>query len=160
MNEDRDVFVARYGHVAEGSPWVAERAWARGPFATTAATADAFAAVVREASEDEQVALIRAHPDLAGRAARAPELTADSRREQAGAGLDRLAPPQLARLRALTAAYRDRFGFPFVIRVSGRDADEILAACQERLREGAAAERRRAVDEITAIMRLRIEAAA
>jgi 2-oxo-4-hydroxy-4-carboxy-5-ureidoimidazoline decarboxylase len=156
---DREAFLARLGHVAEDSPWVAERAWERGPFPDAAATADAFAAVAREAPADEQLALIRAHPDLAGRAALAGELTADSAREQASAGLDRLTPADLERFTALNDAYRERFGLPFVIRVAGRSVDDILAAYEERLAHDADAERATAIEQIAQIMRLRIEAA-
>jgi 2-oxo-4-hydroxy-4-carboxy-5-ureidoimidazoline decarboxylase len=158
--EDAEAFAARLGHVAEGSPWVAERAWALGPFEDAAALADAFARVVREAPAEDQLALIRAHPDLAGRAARAGDLTPESTGEQASAGLDRLTPADLARLTALNEAYRERFGFPFVIRARGRDIAEILSACEERLAHDAAAERRTAIEEIAAIMRLRLEDAA
>ena len=157
---DRAAFLARLGHVAEDSPWVAERAARRGPFADAAATADAFAAVAREATPDEQLALIRAHPDLAGRAALAGELTADSAREQASAGLDRLTPADLARFTRLNDAYRARFGFPFVIRVAGRSVADILDAYDARLGNDADAERATAIEEIAGIMRLRIEAAA
>ncbi len=157
---DRAAFLGRLGQVAEDSPWVAERAWERGPFADAAATADAFAAVAREAAPDEQLALIRAHPDLAGRAALAGELTADSAREQASAGLDRLTPADLARFTRLNDAYRARFGFPFVIRVAGRSVADILDAYDARLGNDADAERAAAIDEIAGIMRLRIEAAA
>ena len=156
---DRAAFLGRLGHVAEDSPWVAERAWERGPFPDAAATADAFAAVAREASPEEQLALIRAHPDLAGRAALAGELTADSAREQASAGLDRLTTADLERFTTLNDAYRERFGFPFVIRVAGRSVDDILAAYEERLAHDADAERATAIEQIAEIMRLRIEAA-
>jgi 2-oxo-4-hydroxy-4-carboxy-5-ureidoimidazoline decarboxylase len=155
----RAAFLARFGHVAEDSPWVAELAWERGPFAGAAATAEAFAAVVREATADEQIALIRAHPDLAGRAALAGELTADSAREQASAGLDALTPGDLARLTRLNDAYRARFGFPFVIRVAGRSVAEILDACESRLGNDADDERATAIAQIAEIMRLRIAAA-
>jgi OHCU decarboxylase len=156
---DRAAFLARFGHVAEDSPWVAERAWERGPFADAAATADAFAAVAHEATPDEQLALIRAHPDLAGRAALAGALTADSAREQASAGLDALTPGDLARFTDLNDAYRARFGFPFVIRVAGRSVAEILDAYEARLRNDADAERATAIAQIGEIMRLRIAAA-
>jgi 2-oxo-4-hydroxy-4-carboxy-5-ureidoimidazoline decarboxylase len=156
---DRAAFLARLGHVAEDSPWVAERAWERGPFADDAATADAFGAVVREAAPGEQLALIRAHPDLAGRAALADGLTPDSAREQASAGLDRLSPADLARFTRLNDAYRARFGFPFVIRVAGRSVAEILDAYEQRLGNDADAERATAIEQIAGIMRLRIEAA-
>ena len=157
---DRAVFLARLGHVAEDSPWVAERAWERGPFPDADATADAFAAVAREAAPGEQLALIRAHPDLAGRAALAGELTADSAREQASAGLDRLTPADLARFTRLNDASRERFGFPFVIRVAGRSVADILDAYDARLGNDADAERATAIEEIAGIMRLRIEGAA
>ena len=157
--EDRAGFVARLGHVAEGSPWVAERAFGLGPFADREAVAEAFAQVVREAPAEEQLALIRAHPDLAGRAALAGELTPESAGEQASAGLDRLTPPDLARLTRLNDAYRARFGFPFVICVRGRSVASILEALERRLANGADAERATAVDEIAAIMRLRLETA-
>jgi 2-oxo-4-hydroxy-4-carboxy-5-ureidoimidazoline decarboxylase len=154
--EDADAFVRRLGGVAEGSPWVAERAWALGPFDGGTTLADAFATVVREASPDEQLALIRAHPDLAGRAALAGELAPDSAGEQASAGLDRLTAADLARFTALNDAYRARFGFPFVIRVRGRDVPEILAAYERRLGNDPGAERGTAVEEIVQIMRLRL----
>ena len=157
--EDRAAFVHRLGHVAEGSPWVAERAFDRGPFAGREAMADAFARVVREAPADEQLALIRAHPDLAGRAALAGGLTPESAGEQASAGLDRLTPRDLARFTRLNDAYRARFGFPFVICIRGRSVAAILAAYERRLENDAEAERATAVDEIAAIMRLRLEAA-
>lgn len=156
---DRAGFVARLGHVAEGSPWVAERAFDLGPFAGREAVIDAFARVAREASAEDQLALIRAHPDLAGRAALAGELTAESAGEQASAGLDRLTPGDLARFTRLNDAYRTRFGFPFVIRVRGRSVAEILASYERRLTNDAETERATAVDEIAAIMRLRLEAA-
>jgi 2-oxo-4-hydroxy-4-carboxy-5-ureidoimidazoline decarboxylase len=156
---DRAAFVERLGHVAEGSPWVAERAFDLGPLATREAVADAFARVVRAAPAEDQLALIRAHPDLAGRAALAGELTPESAGEQASAGLDRLTPRDLARFTRLNDAYRARFGFPFVICVRGRSVAEILGAYERRLENDAEAERATAVDEIAAIMRLRLEAA-
>lgn len=122
--------------------------------------ADAFAHVVREAGADEQLALIRAHPDLAGRAARTGALTAASAGEQAAAGLDRLDDDRRARLGALNAAYRARFGFPFVMRVRGRSADDVLAAMERRLANGPDEERATAIDEIAQIMRLRIAGSA
>jgi 2-oxo-4-hydroxy-4-carboxy-5-ureidoimidazoline decarboxylase len=159
-DEGADAFVDRLGGVAEGSPWVAERAWDLGPFADADAVADAFASVVRRARPEEQLALIRAHPDLAGRAALAGELAPDSAGEQASAGLDRLTPADLARFEAMNGAYRQRFGFPFVIRARGRDVLEILAAYERRLGNDADAERRAAIEEIVAIMRLRLRDAA
>ncbi len=108
---DRDGFVRAYGHLFEHSPWVVERAWQQRPFADEAALHAALMRVVDKASEAEQLALIRAHPELGTGVA----LTADSEAEQTGAGLKRLSPEEFARFTALNAAYREKFGFPFII---------------------------------------------
>lgn len=157
MTDDRARFVDRLGHVAENSPWVAERVWESGPFTDAPALTAAFAEVVRSASTDEQLALIRAHPDLAGRAALAGDLSPESTREQASAGLDRLAPDDLARFTRLNDAYREGFGFPFVICARRHTVASILDAYERRLLNDTDAERRTAIDEIVAIMRLRLE---
>ena len=112
-------FTARFGDVAEHSPWVAERAAGARPFADRDGVARAFAAALRDATRDEKLAVLRAHPDLAGKAAVAGALIEDSRREQAGAGLDRLTPAEFERFTALNAAYRERFGIPFIFAVKG-----------------------------------------
>lgn len=153
---DRATFVQRLGGVAEGSPWVAEAAWVRRPFADRDALARAFADAIREAPPQRQLALVRVHPDLAGRAAVARQLTADSAREQAGAGLDRLTPEQFATFGERNAAYRARFGFPFVICVRGHDADSILDSFGERLAHDREQELRTALDEIARIVALRL----
>jgi OHCU decarboxylase len=155
---DRGSFAARLGGVAEGSPWVAEGAWARRPFPDLDALADAFRRAIMEAPTERQVELIRAHPDLAGRAAVAGALTPASAAEQASAGLDRLDPATHAALTALTAAYRARFGFPFVVAVRGRTVGEILAAAETRLANAPEAELNAALEEIARIVRLRLEA--
>ena len=113
-------FTARFGDVAEHSPWVAERAAGARPFADRDGVAQAFAAALRCAARDEQLAVLRAHPDLAGRAAVIGELTETSRKEQAGAGLDRLTPEEFERFTALNAAYKERFGIPFIFAVKER----------------------------------------
>ena len=120
---DRDAFVARFGPVFESSPWVAEAAWERRPFAGAADLHAAMVAAVDEAPLEKQLALIRAHPDLAGKAAIAGTLTAHSRDEQASAGLDRLTPEEHATFTRLNTAYRERFGFPFVICVREHTKD-------------------------------------
>ena len=153
---DRSTFAQRLGGVAEGSPWVAEAAWLRRPFADLDALARAFADAIHEAPPERQLALVRAHPDLAGRVAVARQLTTDSAREQAGAGLDRLTPEQLAVFRERNAAYRERFGFPFVICVRGHDADSILRCFGERLAHDREQELRSALDEIVRIVALRL----
>lgn len=152
----REEFVRRFGHVAEGSPWVAEAAWERGPFADRAAMAEAFGAVIRAAPAGRQLRLIRAHPELAGRAARAGELTPESAGEQASAELDRLVPADLDRVVRLNEGYRERFGFPFVICVRGRSVAEILGAGEARLGDDPDTERAAAIEEIAAIIALRL----
>jgi OHCU decarboxylase len=157
---DRDAFVASLGGVFEHSPWVAEAAWERRPFATVDDLHAAMCAAVEEAPRERQLALIRAHPDLAGKAAIEGTLTADSRREQSSAGLDRLTPEEHAAFTELNGAYRERFGFPFVICVREHDKQSILAAARERLGHDPDEEVRTALAEIAKIARLRLEGAA
>jgi OHCU decarboxylase len=153
----RDAFVARNGALFEHSPWVAEAAWEDGPFADDEALLAAKVAAVRRAPRESQLALIRAHPDLAGRAAVAGELTADSAREQASAGLDRLTPEEYEAFTRTNAAYRERHGFPFVICAREHDKTSILAAAAERLEHDTETEVGVALDEIAKIARLRLE---
>lgn len=148
----------RVGHVAEGSPWVAKAVWELGPFPDRRALADAFGAVVRAAPRERQLALIRAHPDLAGRAALAGELTSESAGEQASAGLERLTPGDLARVTRLNADYRERFGMPFVICVRGRTVADVLSAWERRLAGDADPEPATAIGGIAAIIALRVAA--
>jgi len=116
---DTAAFVERLGGIYEHSPWIPERAGARRPFASLAALKLALQDAVNLASEDEQLALLRAHPELAGKAAIAGELTAESTGEQAASGLDRCSPDEYAALHELNAAYNARFGFPFILAVKG-----------------------------------------
>lgn len=148
-------FAARYRALFEHSPWVVERAAKRRPFDDLLA---GLMAPVLEATPEEQVALIRAHPELAGKAAIDGTLTAASAAEQAGAGLDRLTPEEFARFHALNAAYRQRHGFPFVICVRLTDKAGILAAMQRRLESDRDAEIATAIEQIGQIVRLRLEA--
>lgn len=149
-----EAFVARYAAVVEHSPWVVERAAARRPFADLT---EGIIAVLEDATPDERVSVIRAHPELAGRAAIAGTLTEDSRREQASAGLDRMTVPEFERFHALNAAYRARFGFPFVICVRRTDRAGILRAMAERLDNDRETELATALVEIGHIVRLRLE---
>jgi OHCU decarboxylase len=152
---DQAGFVAALGWVFEGSPWVAERAWAARPFASRDALHAALVAVVQAARPEEQLALIRAHPDLGTRLGRA-DLSAASAAEQAGAGLDRLSEAEFARFQDLNARYRERFGFPFIIAVRRHTRASILAAFETRLQHDAATERATALAEIAEIARLRL----
>lgn len=154
---DRDAFVANFGSVFEHSPWVARRAWAARPFASRDALHDAMVAVVREASPAEVRALLNAHPELAGPEARGRQMTDASVSEQGSAGLDRMSPAEFDRFDHLNAAYRARFGFPFIIAVRGRGRAEILREFERRLAHSPAAELEAALAEIAAITRMRLE---
>lgn len=146
-------FAARFGMVAEHSPWVAEGAGTRRPFSGRDAMVEAFQRVVAEAGRDRQLALLRSHPDLAGRA----RLAEDSRREQEGAGLDSLTPAELERFGELNGRYRARFGIPFILAVKGAGKDTILAAFEQRVGGGREEEILTALAQVLRIIRFRIE---
>ncbi|WP_192035776.1 2-oxo-4-hydroxy-4-carboxy-5-ureidoimidazoline decarboxylase [Halomonas sp. YLGW01] len=157
---DREAFMARFGDLYERSPWIAAAAWDQGlgpEDDSVDGLARRLAAVLDAAGEEQQLAVIRAHPDLAGKAALAGELTDDSRKEQAGAGLDQCTPEELARFTRLNAAYQARFAFPFVIAVKGQDRHAILSAFEARLDNTPDEERRTAIAQIHRIARLRLE---
>lgn len=156
--ENRHDFVRRYGGIYEHSPWVAERAWQLLTDERELGLAAAMARAVDEASDEQKHALIRAHPDLAGRAAVRGELTAESTGEQASAGIDQCTPEEFERFNALNERYREKFEFPFVMAVRGSNRHAILAAFEERLENDAAAEFDRALAEIHKIARLRLAA--
>lgn len=156
----RERFVERFGGIVEHSPWVAERAWMLelGPAHDSAeGLAHAFARVLRTASEEEQLAVLRAHPDLAGRLAQARRLTADSAAEQASAGLDALTDAERARFEALNAAYVARHGFPFIIAVRDHDKASILSAFERRLSQETAVEAAEALRQVERIVLLRLK---
>jgi OHCU decarboxylase len=150
-------FVALVGPAFEQSPWIADAAWQARPFGHMAALHAALVAVVDRAGVQAQLGLIRAHPDLAGKAAIAGDLTEASTREQAGAGLDRLTTEQFARLTDLNDAYRARFAFPFVVCAREHTADSIIAGAAERVAADPDDERRTALAEIAKIARLRLQ---
>jgi len=156
--QDRAGFVATFGALFEHSPWVAERAAAARPFASVDALHGAMVAACMAASEADQVALIRAHPELAGKAMTRAELTADSTQEQAGAGLTRCSPEEFARLQALNARYNAKFGFPFILAVKGRDRGEIIGEFARRVERDRTTEFAACLDEIATIARLRLDA--
>jgi OHCU decarboxylase len=157
---DRAAFVARFGHVFEHSAWIAEAAYDAG-LPPDAATAEglwrAMTAVLRTAPAERKRDLILAHPDLAGRLAAACRLTAESTKEQASAGLDALTDAERARFMQLNEAYRQRFGFPFIMAVKGRTKKEILAAFERRLGNEAQAEFAEALAQIERIALLRLK---
>jgi 2-oxo-4-hydroxy-4-carboxy-5-ureidoimidazoline decarboxylase len=154
---DRRAFTQVLGAVFERSPWVAERAWERRPFSTLADLHTAMMAVVGAASAQEQLDLLRAHPDLAGRAARAGAMSTDSVAEQTSVGLDRLSDDEYARFHRLNAAYRERFGFPFIIAARRHDKAAILAAFERRLGQAREQETETALAQVAEIARLRLE---
>ena len=154
---DVPAFVAAFGDVAEHSPWVAERAAERRPFASLRDMIAAFGDEVREAAPAEKLALLRAHPDLAGKAAIAGEMAEDSRREQASAGLDTLTPEEFSRFTEFNESYTAKFGFPFILAVRGADKLTILEAFAERIERDPEAEKAMAVNEVTRIIGFRIE---
>ena len=132
----RGDFVARFGGVFEHSPFIAERAYDEGLVIVPLSAKrlhDALCLIFRRATVEERLGVLRAHPDLAGRLAIAGELTEDSRKEQAGAGLDRLSPAEHARFTELNAAYVEKFGFPFIIAVKGLNKEDILPAFEKRV---------------------------
>jgi len=149
-------FVAALSGIFEHSPWVAERTASRRPFPSRLDLHAAMRAVVAQASEAEQFALIRAHPELAGRAAVRKELTAESTREQAGAGLDQCSPEEFARLQELNSAYNARFAFPFILAVRGHDRAAILTAFAQRVHNAIDHERRVALEQIGRIAFFRL----
>ena len=150
---DRERFVDAVGWVFEHSPWVAERAWRSRPFASFEALHLAMSGTVAAASAEEQFALIRAHPDLGARA----RMSTASESEQAGAGLDRLSAAEFERLNRLNAAYREKFGFPFIYAVKGSGKREIFAALEKRLASTPEAERAIALEQIDRIAQFRLE---
>jgi OHCU decarboxylase len=153
---DQATFVNALGFIFEASPWVAAGAWPRRPFGGIEELHAAMCAVVAAAPLGEQLALIRAHPDLVGRAARRGTLSPASAGEQAAAGLDRLDPEEAAMFAALNAAYTARFGFPFVICVRENKKEAIVRGLQSRARSDRTAEIATALGEIEKIARLRL----
>lgn len=151
-------FVAALAGIFEHTPWIAEQAHAARPFVNVGSLHRAMVAALAAAPDEAKLALIRAHPELAGKEAAAGTMTAESVGEQASAGLDRCTRDELARLRELNARYRARHGFPFVIAVKGRSKNDILAALEARLRNESADEFQRCLDEIAKIARLRLAA--
>lgn len=154
-----EMLTHHYGDVYEHSPWVAEAAWQHGlteSHDTPDGLAELMGLMLQQASSDQQINVIRAHPDLAGKAAMAGELTQDSSSEQAGAGLDQCSPDEFARFEYLNEAYKEKFGFPFVIAVKGLDRHAILAAFEERLHNDVATERETAIQQIIRIAHFRL----
>lgn len=154
---EEGAFVALLGGVFEHAPWVARAVAPERPFASVADLHAAMMRAVRAAPADVQRAFLDGHPELAGPEARARALTADSASEQGSAGLDRMVEADAAAFARLNAAYRARFGFPFIIAVRGRGRAEILSAFEARLGRDPAAERETALDAVAQITRMRLD---
>lgn len=147
-----EAFVAAFGSVFEESPWVAQQAWEKRPFASFAALHRDMVEVVRQATPEVQLALIRSHPDLGDRV----QMSAESVQEQAGAGLDRLTPEERDRFFALNQAYKEKFHFPLIIAVKHQTKESILARFASRLDNSREAEIEQALAEIAEIARFRL----
>ena len=156
----RGDFIEMFGGVFEHSPFIAERAYDAGLMLvplTSKSVHDALTSIFRRASREERLGVLRAHPDLAGKLAIAGELTEDSKKEQAGAGLDRLSAAEHARFTALNTAYTQKFGFPFIIAVKGLTKDDILAAFEKRIDNSADEEFDTATAQVEKIALLRLQ---
>ncbi len=150
-------FVRIIGPLFEHSPWIAENTWRRRPFAGLDALHRDLCATVREAGEEKQLALIRAHPDLVGRAALAGTLTPSSTAEQASAGLNKLTSREILAFEVSNQLYRDKFGFPFVICARLNKKEVILEGFRKRLKHSREEEIKSALEEIFKIARLRLQ---
>lgn len=157
---EKKAFVDKFGGVYEYSPWIAAETFDKGLTAAqdvAAGLSDAMIETVKHADRERLMALIVAHPDLAGKAAQTGTLTAESTSEQSGAGIDQCNEEEFERFQRFNAAYKKKFGFPFVIAVKGSDRHLILAAFEERLENDADTEFQRALTEINRIARMRLE---
>ena len=150
---DRETFVDVLNGVYERSPWVAERASSERPFSSVDDLRETMASVVRDASREEKLRLLRAHPDLG----EGTELTEASKQEQAAAGLDQLSPDQYEAFQRLNETYREKFEFPFIMAVREESPAAIREAMDERTEHTESEEFRTALDEVDEIARLRLE---
>jgi 2-oxo-4-hydroxy-4-carboxy-5-ureidoimidazoline decarboxylase len=152
-----DAFTAALSGIFEHSPWVAADAAAKRPFASVEALHRTMSESVETAGEARQLALINAHPELAGKAAVRGELTEESTREQSGAGLAQCTQEEFDKLQNLNRAYREKFGFPFILAVRGYDRHGIIANFEARVSNSRADELRTSLDQIYRIARFRLD---
>lgn len=153
-NMSDEAFIKQFGDIAEHSPWVAEDATLDRPYATIADMRSAFIDAVSDSTQEMQLALLRAHPDLAAKA----KLTADSTNEQKGAGLDTLSAEEFAKFTKLNDAYKVRYGFPFIFAVKGATKHQILAAFETRIKNAKDLEFQTAILQVCRIINFRLEA--
>ena len=154
LNEmDRTSFVDTLGSVYETSPWVAEQAWSDRPFDSIDAVHESMKRIVENASREQKLELLRAHPDLGEQT----ELTDASREEQASAGLDQLSRNQYEAFQQLNETYREKFEFPFIMAVKGASPDIIQETMESRVDNSVTEEFQTALDEVHEIARLRLD---
>jgi 2-oxo-4-hydroxy-4-carboxy-5-ureidoimidazoline decarboxylase len=154
---DRATFTRIVGPVFEHSAWIAEMTWLKRPFSSVAELHRGLCETVLAAGEERRLVLIRAHPDLVGRAALAGALTPESTREQTSAGLSALTPEEVSEFQTFNAAYREKFGFPFVICARLNRKQAILAGFRARLNNSREEEIKSALEEIFKIANLRLQ---
>jgi 2-oxo-4-hydroxy-4-carboxy-5-ureidoimidazoline decarboxylase len=152
-----EAFREALGGVFEHSPWIAQRTFAARPFASVAALHAAMTDVVRRASREEQLALLRSHPELAGKEARSGTMTRDSTAEQGAAGLGALSAEEMRRIGGLNRSYREKFGFPFIIAVRRHTKDSIFAELERRLGNDVDTELANGLQQVFLIARLRLD---
>jgi 2-oxo-4-hydroxy-4-carboxy-5-ureidoimidazoline decarboxylase len=157
-NKDLVGFVELLGGIFEHSPWVAERVYSAHPFASRTDLHLKMVAEVRKASIEQRTELLCQHPELAGKEADEGSLTDASKREQAGAGLNQCSADELTRIKHFNQSYGAKFGFPFIIAVTGLDKFQILAAMQQRLDHSAETEFATAIGEVEKIGLIRLDA--
>jgi len=153
---DRTAFVQKFGGIFENSPWVAEQAWERRPFASLDELHAAMVTVVKHAPAEKQLALLKSHPDLAGKEAQAGTMTASSVAEQSSAGLNALSHDEMLRISDLNAAYKNKFGFPFIIAVRMHTKEVILFEFNRRLQNETQTEFANDLQNVYIITRLRL----
>ncbi len=154
----RSDFVRLLGGIFEHSPWVAELTYVRRPFASADQLHRVMVDVVRQASAERHRELLCSHPELAGKEAAAGSLTDDSKREQAGAGLNQCSSEELNRIKSFNQAYMQKFAFPFIIAVTGLNKFHIMEAMEKRLNNSVADEFTTAIGEVEKIARIRLDA--
>ncbi len=160
MPLSRDSFLDTFGGVYEHSSWIAEMLFDKKTHLELEKPSDLagpMAKIVETAPQELQIALLRAHPDLAGKLAKTDELTTESKSEQKNAGLDQCNPDELKAFTELNAQYRERFGFPFILAVRGRTLTDILANFQKRLSNDFGSEFREALNQVHQIAKLRLQ---
>jgi 2-oxo-4-hydroxy-4-carboxy-5-ureidoimidazoline decarboxylase len=154
---DQAIFTKTLGHIFEHSPWVATKVWSARPFNSSDELVGTMVRIVENAPIDQQLVLLCAHPELAGKEARTQTLTAASTGEQASAGLNALNKAELALLSQLNADYQTKFGFPFIIAVRNHTKEGIFNALQQRITQTTAKEFANALEQVYAIASLRLQ---